>query len=263
MALFWLAMGLSYDRSGLPADSLTALRQAEAIESWQGSGQGKEVLYFFIGQAALFQRRDAEAEAAFQQALALRPGYAGALIGLGSVHFARAQDLQPARLRLETADLPAAFDAYTRAVQAAPTSPDRDWAQYAAPLALGMAYRLQGDAYLDAGNLTAAGPTFERAISGMEATLPAMTAAKEYRLLGQAYLALGTAYAEEAGLRQRQGDPGQSRVLYQAARRAYAGCLDQAKAAPGDQILSKTIVADLCQPYDKAAADALAALGSS
>ncbi|HEX9118068.1 MAG TPA: hypothetical protein VGA61_18525 [Anaerolineae bacterium] len=262
LALFWLAMGLSYDRGGLPADALAALRHAEALDAWQGPGQGKEVLYFFIGQAALFQNRDREAEAAFRQALQLSPGYAGALIGLGSVYFSRAQALQPPRLRLETADLQAAFDNYNRAIQAAPASPDRAWAQYAAPLALGMAYRLQGDAYLDAGNLAAAGPAFESAIAGIKSTLPAISQAKEYRLLGQAYLALGTADAEEADLRRRQGDPGQSRTLYQSARQAYAGCIEQAKSAPLDQILTETIVAGLCRPYDKTAADALAALGS-
>lgn len=87
-----------------------------------------------------------------------------------------------------------------------------------------------------------------------------MQAARQYRYLGQAYLTLGAAYAQQAHIRQVQGDKAGSIALYEKAREAYANCLALKAKAPTDEILSEKIIAAGCSRSDKAAEEALTTL---
>lgn len=174
-ALMYLIMGLTYDQFGRVEQSLEVYKQAEdQLKVLPEQGQGKENLYFFLGQAAFYkqfktddeQERETlntEAEAAFKQALNSNPTYSRAMIGLGSVLSARLQRLDNITRALEMPDLGEMFAWYEKAE--AQAQADRDpfmerWANFN----LAGAYYLQGAAYRFKGDAEGATQSFEKAL---------------------------------------------------------------------------------------------------
>ncbi|HEY4691690.1 MAG TPA: hypothetical protein VIK33_20445, partial [Anaerolineae bacterium] len=273
--LFWVMMGLTYDLFGRSQQALDVFRQAEAeLDNWQGKSAGKDIFYFFMGRAALFlsqQKTDAqdiasleqEAQEAFGQALAINPDYARAHIGLGSLYFARAQRVPPDQ-RLAMPELAQTIAEYETALSLASQSPAE--IEILATLALGTAHRLEGEALLHAGQYAEADRAYDMAIEQIQASLDHLTDTKQFRLIGQAYLALGTAYFQKAETGVRQDDTTGSRALFEEARRAFAQCIaqeDLARAAGvgEDKILTQTIIAEKCVPNERNAEEALSNAG--
>ena len=130
-ALLYIIMGLTYDALGEVELSLEVYQQArDQLTSWAEIGQGKEVLYFFLGQAAFFkqfktvgdevEQLNTEAETAFQRALDIKPAYARAMIGRGSVYSMRIQRLPAIANALNGDDMIAMFDWYQKALDSNP-----------------------------------------------------------------------------------------------------------------------------------------------
>ena len=256
-ALSRFTIGLMYDLLGDSEDALKVFQQAIDELDWAENG-GKEVFYYFVGRSELFLDQDKEAEAAFRTALGLtNNNYARAYIGLGGVYLRRARRLAPEQ-RLKTTDLQQAVENYQQAITWADPSLEPQ-TKITAQLALGTAYRVQGDTYSRLEDYEKARPLFDQAIAEIQATLEPMQAAQQYRYLGQAYWALGVTYAQQAYVHQAQDDTAGSMALYEKAREAYANCLDQKAKAPSDEILSEEIIA-ACSRYDKIAEEALTTL---
>ena len=144
-ALMYLIMGLTYDLFGRVEQSLEVYKQAEdQLLVLPEQGQGKENLYFFLGQAAFYKQfktndrqaseeLNTEAEAAFKKALNSNPAYSRAMIGLGSVLSARLQRLDTITTALEMPELGDMFARYEEAVAQAQTDHDpfmENWANF-------------------------------------------------------------------------------------------------------------------------------------
>lgn len=291
-ALFWLILGLREELLGRSEEALKILRQAEEqLTGWNDDGEGKEHLYFFIGQSALFLNRDEEAQDAFERAVAINPKYARAQNALGSVYFKRAQcrlfdvagqnksdnkqytelcqrkDGEPIVkcpdseecMSLVKQDLEQTFENYQQGLELAQENHEPEIGTIAR-LALGMAYRLQGETYYQLRDDVAANRYFDPAIQEIQSVLEPLAAAEQYRLLGQAYQNLGAAYFQKARILQDQGDVEGSRALYEKARAAFDNCTNQGKNAPYyDEILTERIIA-ACESANKMSEEALLSL---
>jgi tetratricopeptide (TPR) repeat protein len=257
-ALFWFTIGLRQENYGFADKALAVFQQAEkSATALNGAQEGQEILYFLMGQAALFAGDDNTAETALLRALAINPTFVRGQVVLGSVYLLRAQRLQGAD-RLETTDWQQAVTAYQRAITLAANSDDRLWGQGAAPLALGMAYKIYGDAYKNIGNFDEAVRYYDMALAKVNDSLGPLQAANDHRLLGQAYRTLGSTYwlkAQSVSPRSSKLDP----TLLQNAQKAYEQCIAQGEGGQFDTILTDRVIAQGCQPGRDAVAQLLAA----
>jgi hypothetical protein len=261
-ALVWFTRGLALDLSGRHEDALAVFKQAataEQLKSWQDD-QGREILYYFIGQEALFLSRENpevldEAEEAFQKALAINPDYTRAHIGLGGVYFQRAQlllteqRLQTDYLDLATDYLDLTIEQYTLAVEDGSDSPGAQ-VEIKGLLALGKAYRLQAEAYLHAKEYDSADSIYDIAIEKIQKAIERLSE-DQHRLLAEAYLGLGTAYEQKAYIQQYvRGNKTESKSLYKEAQAAYDKCVKEADEELYDSELQDTKTKK-CSPYSE------------
>ncbi|GAB4426015.1 MAG: hypothetical protein OHK0015_06540 [Chloroflexi bacterium OHK40] len=277
-ALFWLLKGLQYDSLGEPERSLEVLRRGETLlPDWKEIGEGKEILYYFQGQAAVsslpaapdlaaVEERLAYGEERFRRALAARPEFLRPAVLLGTVSYwrslcllgavpacsplptggpERAQTLSEAR---EQANL--ALERYQAALALAPASADAVWARAAAPSAVGSAFLLQGEIALQQGDRAAADEAYAATVEQISPVIAA--AAGDRRILGQSYLFLGTALWRRGML---AAAPAEALPLLREARAAFAACLDQGGA--GDELLEREVLG-LCRARDGEAAALIA-----
>lgn len=268
-ALFWLLLGLREDLLGRSEEALAIFRQAEEeLTHWKEQEEGKEILYFFIGRSALFLERYEEAEEALEKALQINPAYARAQIVLGSVDFRRVQSfllspeerpLQPEDMEQAINDVERAIAKYQKGLELAEESHE-PLIEIIARLALASAYRLEGQGYFWLQDDVEANHFFELAIEEINPVLEPLADAEQHRILAQAYQSLGAAYTQQAEILRKQEDVAGSRALYEKARAAWAGCIDQEKKAPEDDILRSAIIAESCRPWDKFVEEALLAL---
>ena len=255
-ALFFIATGLTYDVFGRSARSLEVYTQAEqTLADWPERGAGKEILYFFKGQAALFQAQQATgaaavdllntAEDAFQKAIASNPDYARAHIGLGSVNYVRVQRAADPGAAIDSPEMQTMLKEYELAPGLARQVGDA-LAEQVGVLSQGLgAYQLgRADR---AGGSAAAGAQFDTALQKVTSTIEPFAALKQPRLVAQAYLALGAIHVQRAELAQGQGDSSGAQTAYRAAQQAYQQCIDQA-AGSADRILTDLIARDRCGP---------------
>jgi tetratricopeptide (TPR) repeat protein len=253
-ALVWFTRGLALDLSGRHEDALAVFKQAateEQLNSWQDD-QGREILYYFIGQEALFLSRENsefldEAEEAFKKALAINPVYTRAHIGLGGVYFQQTQLLPPEQ-RLQTDYLDLAIEQYILAVEGGSDSPGAQ-VEIKGLLALGKAYRLQAEAYLHAGEYETAGPIYDMAIEKIQKAIERLSQ-DQHRLLAEAHLGLGVAYEGKAHIRYVAGDKTESKFLYEAAHAAYTKCVKEADEEFYDSQL-QNVKTNYCSPYSE------------
>lgn len=89
-ALAQFVVGLGYFANGDHSNATKYFQAAESTQGWE-QHDGKELLYLFLGTAALHGEDLAAAEAFYTQALQLNPTYARAQLGLGEVQFLRAR----------------------------------------------------------------------------------------------------------------------------------------------------------------------------
>ena len=278
-ALFWLLKGLQYDSRGEPGRSRDVLRRGEELlPDWGELGEGKEILYFFQGQAATFAAASAPdaatfaeqlgyAEQRFARARAARPDFLRAAIGQGAVAFQRSQCLlgaapcaplpataaaRSAALAQALAQADQALASYEQAVALAPGSPDRIWAAGVAPMAVGSAYLLRGEIAWQQLDTLAADAAYAEATRRLGGGLAA--AEGDRRILGQTYLMLGTALWRRGMLAAAR--PAAAAPLLRDARAAFASCVAQADS--GDKLLDQMIAN--CRTRDQQVAALLAPL---
>jgi tetratricopeptide (TPR) repeat protein len=251
------SIGIMYDLQGRPDLALPVFLQVKD-QLGSGNAPGSEVIWFFIGRERLWLKQNDEAQAAFEQALQINPGYARAHIGLGSAYYNRAQSLAPAE-RLNTPDLQNSLDQYQLARDAPPDSPGA-LIPTKARMGLGTAYLLQGETNRQLSNFQAAEASFTNAEKTLAATIPILTDAKQYRYLAQAYQALGNAYFQLGQMQELKNDLPAAKSFYQNASDSYGRCIEQGKAAPADTILADQIIDQLCVPYQQATQAAFAKL---
>lgn len=281
LALF--SIGVMYDLIGSPEFALNVFEQAlERLAT--PTSAGSEVLWFFIGRERLWLAREAndgqlalilQAQEAFERALCIHLGYARARIGLGGVYLVKAQ-LLPADERLATPDpQPSILDCYPRSIEEPAPALELAIAEYEfavaespgspgalveikAQLALGTAYYLKGETLGILGDFSGAGEALETAIALITPALSVLEQANQYRVLGQAYLALGNSYFQKGHLLVIQGGRDASIPLFEQAREAYLLCTSQKEAAPADLYLEARLSAELCEPYKQAVEKTLA-----
>jgi tetratricopeptide (TPR) repeat protein len=243
--LFWLLLGLREDLLGTPSNELAILRQAEQeLSTLREQGEGKELLYYFAGRAALFLNFYDEAQASLQQALNSNPAYARAQIALGSVYLDRAQTLETPQQRLAPPhNLDQAIASYQKGIDLARQA-NEPLTEIVGRLALAHAYRLEGETYSVLDNSDQANALFDQAIQDLRLVVGPLDSAQQYRLLAQAYSALGAAYAQQGQLLQIGGDLAGSRAQYASSVQAYASCIAQGARAPEDDILQTQIIDD-------------------
>lgn len=254
---FFIATGLTYDVFGRTARSLEIYRQAEQqLIDWPERGAGKEVLYFFKGQAALYQAQQAtaqtatelldEAEAAFQRAIASNPNYARAHVGLGSLNLIRLQGLPDLAAVVDLPETTAMFDQYQQAATLAQQSADR-LVEAIATFGLGSANYMLGGARQFRGEFDQADAAYDEAARLIDASRSILTDFKQTRFLAQTDLALGAVFDQQAQLKAAQAAATSSRELYQRAQQAYQQCVDRGRNS-ADRILLDLIIGQRCQP---------------
>jgi tetratricopeptide (TPR) repeat protein len=262
-ALFYLAAGLTYDVFGRIDKSLKLYRQAEEVlADWPEIGAGKELLYFFIGQAALFRAQQErqtdraaaqelvdEAETAFRQALRSKPDYARAYVGLGSVFYTRLQ-LAPAIGEMrDSTDMQQMFEGYAAGQQLARDAGER-LVELVATWSVGLGYYQKGRA-TQAQDGPQAADLYRQAITLIQSTLDPLKQLNQPRVLAQAYLGLGAVQRELAALLKSQGDEAGSRAASDEAKQALQECIALGSASQ-DRVLKELIAGQRCQPvYDK------------
>src|SRR5258708_15453037 len=208
-AMSWLTVGVIYDLNGSAPTALDSFQKALATfdadgsTSSDGPGDGKEVIYYFIGREDLFLKRLDDGAAAFREAATHNANYARAHLGLGGVYFTRSQDIAPAD-RLKTPDLDNTLGEYALALDDARRAQDPQ-AELQARFALGSAYRLKGETYLFQGDYDAANAQFDLAIGQVKAGQQ-LVGPQQYRVRAYAALVLGTAYHQEGHIQLARGD---------------------------------------------------------
>jgi tetratricopeptide (TPR) repeat protein len=230
---------------------------------------------------------DQVAESALRKALAIDPSLVRAQVLLGTLYFNRAQVLQGAD-RLESTDWEQAVNEYQKAItlaagstsgqagQAAQVTPlpgsgagpaalstgatqtpteqqaalDRVWGPDGTPLfALGQAYKIEGDAYMQVEKYDEADKNYDTAIQDIARSRPVLAAGGERRLLGQADLSLAGAYWNKAVILRRTGKPAaEAKPLDDAARAASTECVRLGQQDQYDSVLKDRVIAAGCQP---------------
>ncbi|HET7378197.1 MAG TPA: hypothetical protein VFK30_15900 [Anaerolineae bacterium] len=262
-ALFFIAAGLTYDVFGLADKALVLYRQAEQnLTDWPEIGAGKEVLYFFKGQVALFraqqlrqtdkpaaQNLTTEAEEAFRKAIGSNQNYARAYIGLGTTFYTRLQLAPAISETLGSSEMQQMFDAYQHGQQLAQTESDH-LAELVGLWSYGLGFYQQGRAYQARGDAQNAIDSYRQAIALIQGTLDPLKQLDQPRVLAQAYLGLGAVYRELAALQSSQGDTPGSRSSTDGAKAAFGQCIQIGQASQ-DRILKDLIAGQRCQPlYD-------------
>jgi len=274
--LIWLARGLVQDWLGNHEAALTLLTEAErqlsTYPAWP-SEAGRNVLYHFQGRQALALRRLALAEQKFTAALAGNDDYANAYLGLGNVHFERAQlALLPAgQVPAEIAacaptdviatariseSLPLTSTAIIGEIDAALVNYEQAHTQAIAqawPLleqvtgvALAYGRRLKADALI--ANQTeqpqwsaSATSELEQAANAFTDLLPIFTAEGENGYLAYSHYGLGLTQRAQGYLAEISLQPAEALPIYAAAAENFAQCeaLADQPDADGDTRLQK------------------------
>jgi tetratricopeptide (TPR) repeat protein len=178
-----MAIGLDNFRMDQFAEAQQAFEQALDVEGWN-EAEGKEVLYLFLGNAALNLKDFAKAHEWFEKALSVNKEYARAYIGQGFTFYQQAivdmeQDCPPDPGLLELA-----VTAFNNGL-VAEDKPEHADVDAKAHFGLGRAYMLQG-IFSDEGRL-------EMAQSELELVTAAHERGEVYwrELAAQAYGNLG------------------------------------------------------------------------
>jgi tetratricopeptide (TPR) repeat protein len=263
-ALAWVTVGLRQEILGEQDEASQAF--ARAVELAPDS----DVIHYFVGQEAFYTtQRDpnepdetlAAAEAAFTESLRLNPENARARIGLGSVHFLRAQRLlndirndaagpdRDADLEEVGTEARAALDSYTL-VAAQPEQTDI----YGVPVAgmarvgQGISLRLLAEVAFEQGDLQAAETHIDEAIAALEDEIELLDTPNDPRLPAQAYQALGSFYEWKAFLLDARGADAAGADSRAVALDYYNACVEQGEAFRFDTYLLERIVQQLCMP---------------
>ncbi len=258
--------GLVYEMSGDPERALATFEGAAAELDASGSGDGREVLYLFIGREYQHLARMAsessesdrfldQARASFQKALDANPSYGRAQIGLGNYFYERAQRMAPAE-RIGSGDLEAALDHFL--IAASPIS-GSELLQIKARMGIGNTFRLWLEADLATDDPEGAAMHFEQAVDQFEETLT-LAVDKYPEQTGQTQLNLGATHEAWSRGLGRAGDAQGARFELDLARNAYARCIEMADANPVAWFLQE-LRDGSCQPFLQRVCEDLVELG--
>jgi hypothetical protein len=284
IALFWLLIGLRYAAAGDGERAVALLANADqALRDWPEGVPGQETLDFIKGQAALFaagragtpedfERLAAQAQAAFDAAIARAPGFARAYLGRASVDYRRAARLPPAD-QTATPLLDRAIVTYQEATRRAPGTPNEALVRSGAALGIALCHGLRGQAHMLRANAARGDPAaalrevqaaelaLDAAIAGARQALDGLNATPErdIRYLGQSQLALAIAARQKGLAREWQADRAGAITWQRVARDAADACiaLGRLPNADLDDVLRRDVIAGGCQPVRADAAKTL------
>jgi hypothetical protein len=276
-ALFWLLIGLRYATNGEAERAITLLDQADqALNEWPEGVPGEETLDFVKGQAALFaagraQQPDkaeqliAQAQTAFDQAIASDPAFARAYLGRAGVDYRRATHLNPAE-QITTPLLDTAIAGYEEARRRAPGTPNAELTQNGATLGIALCHGLRGQARVvlasearARGDLVAAvaaaraaEPDLDSAIAGAQQAIDGLNAMeqRDIRFIGQSQLALAIASRQKGLAREWLGDKPGATTWQRKAQTAADACiaLGSLPNADLDDVLRRDVLLEGCRP---------------
>ena len=246
-ALAFFTLGLIFDFGGDHTSAVGYIeRSLKALQS-NPDRSGEDIVHFFLGRQHLFLfQLQADhpiseviaAENAFSQSLQINAAYARGHIGLGGVYLSRVNYLGQTEL------ITATLEQYQQAYEDAQKLLDTQ-VQNRALVSLGTAYYKRGEIYANEGHDgVAADAAFEQATINIGNALPQIQG--QFRLLGQAYLALGNAYSQRAALAKQRGDETGRKQHFDWAVTSYQRCIDQ-KGKTADETLNT--IAGSCQRY--------------
>lgn len=263
-ALAWVTLGLRGEILGDQAAAGLAFQRAATF------APDSDVIQYFLGQEAFYAAQRgggdvaetlATAEAAFAESLRLNPDNARARIGLGSIHFLRAQRLL-ARVKNGTAegDRAAALAEVENEARVALGEYDQiaglpeDAETYGVPVAgiarlgRGISLRLLAEVAFLQGDLTTAETLIDEAIAALESESEALDTSNDPRLAAQSYQALGSFYEWDAFLKNERGAASAAAEARGTALDYYNDCRQQGLDFPIDTYLVERIVQQLCVP---------------
>ncbi len=246
-AFFWLTVGLTQDLLGRSAEALATLRMAESTLTAWSEGDGKELLYFFIGRQELFLGNAAAAEENFRHALAINSTYARAQVALGSAQLRQARAI-PATERLqEPSLLLQALESHLKGLSLAATAQEPLVIDLA-NLALAKSYRLLGETYYQLHQDAQARQFLALTRQKVAQVIEPLRLANQFRLLAQAYEAEGAAALQEGVLLLEASQIDEAKALLAQAKEAYQHCIDQGRQTV-DQVLTTQIIGEGCQKF--------------
>jgi len=289
--VFWLTQAISYDFANQPETALQILQEAEQRLAYWPDADGKEVLYFFLGRAALFSREFEEAIRAGETAAAINPDYVNAFVLLGLTYMDRAQlyfvrgrelsaeeaactsvkNVEQSAETLEgaAADAEQAVAYLEQAARLAPTS---FWPPIEAhvQMNLGLAYRVLGSARIFEQQYDPAGEALASAATQLTAAAAAFPVEESPQYFAWSQMGLGLTYRLEAHLSSvdeffanKAGKPDEvaaarerTIALLGDTVTAYQSCIDQKEATIGYPVFQKKVLQCSCVPYRESAEQA-------
>ena len=262
-AMAHIARGFTAEVLGQPERALSDFEAAADVMP------SADFAHFFVGQEYLFlAQTDTDQAVQYLESAAVAferaPENARAQIGLGAVHFVRAQNRLNAALDDDfSGDQVAALaDVQTEAEQAlvcfeAVVAGGNQIEVYGVPvdqiarLGQGIALRVSGEVAYYQNDAEAAATTVDAAIAVLEAAAPALEVTNDHRLLSQVYQALGSVYEWRGFLLGEQDAVDASAAAITQARDYYEQCLSLGETFPFDTYMVEEIVEKLCRPrYD-------------
>ena len=261
-SLAWLSEGLRQEILGDQDKALAAFQEAAS------AAPDSDVVQYFLGQEQFYSAQRAggdeaglvAANAAFVESLRLNPNNPRAQIGVGSVHFSRAQRLlNEAEARGEGEDA-AALEAVRQEAQAALDEHTavalrgEQIETYGVPVAgiarVGRAIdlRLLGEVAFQGGDAAAAEALIDQAIAALETDIGQLDIANDPRLLAQAALALGSVHEWKGFLLEQRGAAGEAQAARDKALGYYNACVQQGQDFPFDEYMVEHIIPELCEP---------------
>jgi tetratricopeptide (TPR) repeat protein len=254
-----MARGFTNEGLGRPEAALADFEQAAQLVPTSDFAD------FFVGQENLFlaQANSEEAEAylaAAEAAFERAPENARAQIGLGGVHFVRAQgrlseglsdDFTGDRVTVLTevqAEAEQALALFTEVVaQGSQVETYGVPVDHIARLGQGISQRLLATVAYHQGDSERARMLVDEAIDTLETARPALERVNDHRLLAQTYQALGSVYEWQGFLLGQQED-GFGGDALQQARDYYGRCLKLGDDFPFDTYMVAEIVEKQCRP---------------
>ncbi len=280
-ALAQIALGLSEAELGHSLEALEAFQKARDYFSTSEVIQfliGREYLFLVDRESVLNFVRDefyAQAAQAFTVSANLNPGYPRAHIGLGSVYFKQARDLEDKSV----SDFGAGVSSPEQLAQALQLV-DQSIAEYGKALELaandlsgipvdsvarqgqGNALKLKGEILLDQGQTEQARGYFEQAVQALEPTIGSFEQSGQARYLAQTYEYLGRAYLYLGSADEQVQAYADGLVAYQSALNYFDLCIAQAESTQ-DFIIKTNIVAEACQLNREFVQERIALLGGT
>jgi hypothetical protein len=276
-----IALGLSEAQLGHSLEALEAFLKAGEFFSNSVVMKfliGREYLFLVDRESVLQFVRDqfyTQAAEAFTDSINLNPDYPRAHIGLGSVFFKQARDLElEAAVNLDSGV--SASDQLDQALQLV----DRAIGEYDRALELssndlsgipldsvarqgqGNALKLKGEILLDQGQTEQARQYFQQAVNLLQPTIASFEQAGQTRYLTQSYEYLGSAYLWLGSTAERLQAYADGLDSYQSALQYLDLCIAQGKTTQ-DFVIKTNIVAEICQPNREFVQQQIARLGGT